>query len=391
VKQALLRSAAFAVLLLPMAAAAQTRSSTKSADIYAEGGYSTRTGSGSALSGGSGFLRAGILPRIVLSGPRTTLSADGEVQLYQYFRFNRRDVNYRANASIANQFSQNTSGTLSLRFSDRELDRFTQFVPGTGVSYIDPALLGTRTRTRGYGAIADVSTILSPRSSLNVTGGWSGARYGATSTGFGLSNFDTWTGSLGYNRQLSARATIGVQANYQRSTYSSAFFPNSTGYGGAAVFKLKLDPLWTLDATIGAMLRDLGSAAPKDVFLTGTASLCRQGSRSSLCFNASRSVGNSGAAGSDVNLLAAAYYSLKTGLRNSVTLNVEYARSTRATVVTNQGKREFATGTLGYNMQVTERLGLTTSAYFRKGTGPYSLGEDFGGQLGLKYRVGDLP
>jgi hypothetical protein len=96
-------------------------------------------------------------------------------------------------------------------------------------------------------------------------------------------------------------------------------------------------------------------------------------------------------AGSDVNLLAAADYSLKTGQRNSVTVNLEYARSTRATVVANQGKREFATATLGYNMQVTQRFGLSTSAYFRKGTGPYSLGEDFGGQLGLKYRVGDLP
>lgn len=390
-KHPILCSAAIAALLLPVAAAAQTRASTKSADIYAEGGYSTRTGSGSALSGGSGFLRAGILPRITLSGPRTTLNADGEVQLYQYFRFNRRDVNYRANASIANQFSQTTSGTLDLHFSDRELDRFTQFVPGTGVSYVDPALLGTRTRTRSYGAIADLSTVLSPRSSLNVTGGWSGSRYGATSTGLGLSNFDSWTGSVGYNRQLSVRATIGVQANYQRSTYTSTFYPNSSSYGGAAVFKLKLSPLWSLDATAGAMLRDLGSVAPNNVFFTGTASLCRQGSRSSLCFNASRSVGSSGAAGSDVNLLAAAYYSLKTGLRNSVTLNVEYARSTRATVATNQGKREFATGTLGYNRQVTERLGLTTSAYFRKGTGPYSLGEDFGGQLGLKYRVGDLP
>jgi len=391
VKHALLRSAACVALLLPVAAAAQTRSSTKSADVYVQGGYSTRTGSGSALSGGSGYLQAGILPRIVLSGPRTTLSADGEVQLYQYFRFNRRDVNYRANASVANQFSQNTSGTLDLRFSDRELDRFTQFVPGTGISYVDPALLGTRTRTRSYGAMAGISTILSPRSSLNASGGWTGSRYGASSTGFGLSNFDTFTGSVGYNRQLSARATIGVQANYQRSTYTSSLFPNSTSYGGAAVFKLRLDPLWTLDATAGAMLRDLGSAAPKDVFFTGTASLCRQGSRSSLCFNASRSVGNSGAAGSDVNLLAAVYYVLKTGLRNSVTLNVEYARSTRATVATNLGKREFATGTLGYNRQITERLGLTTSAYFRKGTGPYALGEDFGGQLGLKYRVGDLP
>jgi len=390
VRQLLLCSAACAGLLLPVAAAAQTGASTKSADVYVEGGYSTRTGSGSALSGGSGFLRAGVLPRITLSGPRTTLNADGEVQLYQYFRFNRRDVNYRANASIANQFSQTTSGTLNLHFSDRELDRFTQFVPGTGTTVIDPTLLGTRTRLRNYGALATLSTNLSVRSSLNLSGGWSTTRYGGTSVGLGLSNFDDWNASVGYNLQLSARATVGVQANYQRSVYASSAFPKASGYGGAAVFKLQLDPLWALNATVGATLRDLGGYASNDVFLTGSASLCRQGLRSSLCVNASRSVGNSGAAGSNVNLLAAAYYSLKTSARNSVSLNVEYARSSRGTSL-GVGTHEYATGTLGDTLQVTERLGLMTSAFFRKTAGTFGFGDDFGGQLGLKYRIGDVP
>ena len=381
------------MLLIPGAAAAQSQT-TAGADIYGNGGYSTRA-AGLAAGEATGYVFGGVRPEVEIRSNRMTIGLDGEAQFYKYFKNSKVDQNYLAHANLANQFSAGTSGTLEFRFTDRILNRFGNLSgDSTATDGGDAALLGSRTRRQVIFLNGGLTSRLSERNSLSVTAFWEDSNYQSATTVGNPSNLNSYGGSLGFERQTTEHVKLGVQAHYLHSLFDDPRIPESQAIGGAGTFDIIFDPRWTLKGALGGTYRDLTAQLPNtpsedDFLFTGNVSLCYKTERTNLCVHGSRAVGASGASGSALEGNLGGSFSTRLSEHGTLNADVSYFRSSKST--TNANDRQYVSATLGYAHRLAERLYLSSSTFYRKSISDTNAqGDDYGVEAGLKYRIGVL-
>ena len=422
--------------LVPVAAGAQTTEnrfggSASATLAYSNNPFSQQNGNGGTTSTSSPLAVLDVTPTFQHLTEHSVLSISADANLQQYFRRYGGNNSYSGAIDYRLRPAARVSAHLRLDLASAVLGSFNSFVPPvtatplpvTGAPAttttvpgaaangnalpVDPTLLypssplltdiglyGLRTRRRTARASGDASIGVTERDSLTVSTYAEVARYGGGANGVNFGDYEAYSGTLGYQRRVSAYINLGVQGT------ASLFNYRTTGstrvYAVAATATGRLSPHWTLDGSLGASFVSGASAgSTRSTSPSGSVSLCRQGERSVMCAQASRQVSATGVGSSQYVTTAGLNWSRRLSERDGLSLNATYSNIGGGRVLLVPGglplQTQYGQASLGYDRRLRQRLRFVASANVRQlldgGNGRPA---DFGGQVGLSYQFGNL-
>ncbi|WP_174279318.1 hypothetical protein [Sphingomonas bacterium] len=407
---------------------AQTETRT-SADASVTAGYSNNPFAVLGDDTGSAVVTVDLAPRIDLLTARSTLSLSGDVNLQQYLRRYGRNDSYSGAIDYRLQSSERVTSHLRLDASDAVLGSFNGYQPivagtspigalvgassgaavagGAGAggtttllpiipvtaltSFTDIGLYGLRNR-RVLGRLSgDVGVSLSARDSLTLGGYGEVTRYQNLRAG----DYEAYGASAGYSRRVSDQFSVGLRGTASDYHYrppqgdTRAYSVEATGTG-------RISDVWTVDGAVGVSFIDGGGiGSTRSTSLSGNLNLCRRGPLSTFCVQAARQVSPTGLEGSQYVTSAGFTWAKRLDGRSNVSLGGSYSRvgGDRARLIAGALplQTEYAQATAGYDRRLAERLRFVASTSYRQLLGQSEAGrpKDFGGQVGLSYRLGD--
>ena len=413
-----------ALVAFPSSAFAQSEERL-SADVSATAGYSNNPFSIVGDDTGSALLALTVSPRFQILTQRSTVSISGNANVQQYLRRYGSNDSYSGAVDYQLRPSQNTTAHARLDLESAVLGSFGGYQPApsfvgtgittggsttgtgttTGTTPIVPAttapplvpisdlgLYGLRNRRRLARLSGDVSFGLSERDTLIVSGYGEATRYNMLPQ-FG--NYEAYSGSLNWTRRLNDRFTAGIRAsassyNYRTANGDTRAFPIEATLSG------RLSAVWSIDGALGATFIDSSAiGSTRKTSLSGNVNLCRRGELSQLCVQAARQASPTGFAGTQYATTAGATWTRRLSERENLTLNGSYSKvsSDNARLLIPGSlplQTEFAQAVVSYDRQVSERVRFVASANYRQLLGGnVNRPADFGGQVGLSYRIGD--
>lgn len=378
-----------AVLLSTAARAADTH---LSADVNAGVGWANNPFAvrGSNWDGGSGYYQVGIRPRLSINGPLTQAAITGHAQFQDYFTDYSNSDSYGADATVSHQATERLSVNARLGY-DNSIIGTNELGLGDPDAPLPPngedlGLFGNRDRRRTYTAGAGFTYQPSARDSITGSGFYTASRYGSNAA---LGNYDSYGGTLAYQRQVTERLSLGAQGSYMRSVYDGPQGATNI-YTAQGTFGLKLNDQWTVDGALGASFVNRQITGGTSTSLSGNISVCRQGERDQECLTASRQVMPTGFAGTQNQTNVTLRGDYKLTERTSLNGSLGYTDIGGQTLVPGLIHRYFRADA-GLSHRLTERLSLRPSAFFRDfGGRGVSVRSDYGGRIGLSYRLGDM-
>lgn len=409
------------------AGADETRAS---ADVSAGVGYSANPFSAGNGARGSAFAQAGVSPEIRILNERRVIAIGGDLFYQDYFRDYSSTASYQARADYSERLSQQTSVHGRVGYQSARLGTFgfgglggaaggtlnPVVVPpvttpvtgvGAGAGLLNPGIgvpvlpgaevgaFGAGQRQRTFTANGDFSSAISTRTTLTGSAFYLRSDFGGRSDlpGFGrLGDYSGYGATLGAQRSLSERTSVGVTGSVSSYDYVAGR-SDSRVYSIQGTVSTRLSPLWSLDAALGVSLVDQQTGGNATT-LSGSANACRRGERSTTCFQVSRSVLPTGFAGTQVQTSGGVTWVSQLGQYDNLSLAASYVDlSSGGGELENLGgfDNRYALANLGYSRNLGRRLRFTPSLYYRKVFGgSFQRGDDYGGQVGLSYRLGDL-
>lgn len=414
----------------PMAARAQDNDRL-SADVVASAGYSNNPFQLVGDETGSHLVSIDVLPRYQRLTERSALTLSGAASFQQYLRRYSGNESYSAAADYVIRTSEQVTahGRLDLVSTVLGANNFLPGIIGAGQAspvagavpvggagegtgagagtgtivaganptiapltpFTDIGLFGLRNRRRSARLGGDVSVGLSTQDSLTVSGYGEIARFSRLPE---IGDYEAYGATLGYSRRLSERLSVGARASLSDFNYRTDD-ADSRVYSLEATASARLSELWTADGALGVTFVDSGAAgSTRQTSLSGSGNLCRRGEVSTLCLQASRQVSPTGFAGTQYVTTAGLNWARRLGERENLTLSANYSNvgGDDARLIPDGVplQTEFGQVVAGYDRQLTRRLRLVASASYRQLFGGNDgRPKDFGGQLGVSYRIGD--
>lgn len=405
--------------------AARADETRASADVSAGVGYSNNPFAGTGSSG-SGFGQVGVSPQLRVLNEHRTVTVGGDLFYQDYFNDYRSTASYQAYADYADRLSETTSvharagyqsarlgtfgfgglggavgGTLDPVVGPPVLDPagvgagFGLVNPGLGLPLVPGAevgAFGAGQRQRTFTANADFSSALTARDTLTgsaffIDSRFSGAR-GLPAFGV-LGDYYGYGSTLGVSRRLSERTSAGFQVSAASYDYDSAA-NDSRVYSLQGTLSTRLSEYWSLDAALGVSYLDQQTGG-NDATLSGNANLCRRGERSSTCIQVSRQVLPTGFAGTRTQTSAGLSWAMQVGQYDNLSLAASYVDLSGGNGSLGALANQYALANAGYTRTLGRRLRLSPSVYYRKVFGGgVRRNDDYGGQVSLAYRLGDL-
>ena len=413
--------------MLPAGAQAQTESRL-SADASVTAGYANNPFSVVGADTSAGVVTIDIAPRYTLLTPRSDLTVllDGSFQ--EYLRRYGNNDSFLGSINYTNRSSERLTTHVGLQASSAVLGS-NSYLPsavtvglpaigtdaasagaGTGqttgttsptpvttipttvsplTQFGDVGLFGSRSRRTLGRATGDVALTLSTRDSLSASGYGELSRYSNLTTG----DYQAVGGTLGYSRRLSSRLVVGLSGSGSSYMYRSGF-GDSRNYTIQATGSAQLTQRWSADGGIGVSFVDSDTAAStRSTSLSGNLNLCGRYPLSTLCLALARQVSPTGLAGTQYVSSASASYTRQLNEYQNLSLGASYSKvgnGNQLVVGALPLENEYLQASARYGRRLGRRLGLTASAYYRNLLGDTARRpDDFGGQLGLSYRLGD--
>lgn len=351
----------------------------------------------------SGYGRVSLFGFHGWGGERSQSSLSAYVENTFYFRrYSSRQV-FDVNATTSRDVSETVrlfgnlgiSGDFGAQLSSRFYGAPVDSAPVTpapidnAVIVINPDLTALNQRQYRINGRAGANFVLSARDSLVTTVG--GQRVFFSSNGDSL-NYYYYDATAGYQRQLNARAGIGVRVI---GTYADYKLGRSiTSYGPQLTGNLKLSESVEAVGAVGFVRteQDLGSLGGSDnsINLAFDGSICRKLTNDRLCARFSQrtqsSVLGTAPTSSSVNL----DYSRRLGARDEI-------QGAFALVTTGGernlgfGRQTFYTVSSAYNHRISDRISAGVNLAARKlyTTGPNPRA-DVGGSVFIRTRFGSI-
>lgn len=414
-------------LALPGAVWAQSEDRL-SADVSATAGYSNNPFAILGKDTGSGLLSVNITPQYRHLTERSTITVSAEADFQQYFRRYGHNESYSGAIDYASRPTERLNTHARFDLSSAVLGAFGGYAPidaGGGIGGIgavgltdtgvtggatgvgttlpvivtpvplvpitDIGLYGLRNRRRTGRLSGNAGLVLSARDSLNFSAYGEVTRYSNLSSG----NYEAYSGTVGYSRRVSDRVSAGLQGSASSFNYRSDI-ANSRSYSIQATGSGRINERWTADGALGVSFVDGGNGVSTgSTSLSGNVNLCRRGSLTTMCVQAARQVSPTGRSGSQYVTTAGGNWSKRIAEHESVSLSGTYStvggNDTRlAGDVVPILQTQYVQAVAGYNRQLRERLSLVASVNYRQLLGnDVDRPKDFGGQIGLSYRIGD--
>ncbi len=408
---------ALAVTLAALPSMASAQSTERlSADISATAAYSNNPFSLADTDTGSPLLTLDFAPRYQVLTERSAITLSADANLQQYLRRYGRNDSYSGAVDFSTRPNERVTAHTRLDLSSAVLGAYSgyqpSFVNGAGASgglaggttpvvplpslptlvpVTDIGLFGLRSRRNLVHLGGDLSVGLSLRDSLTFSAYAEASRYSSTTQ---LGNYDAFSGSVGYSRQVTDRIRVGVRAsastyNYKSDNSKSRAFPVELTLSG------RLNAQWTVDGALGATFIDNNSfGSTSQTSLSGNVSLCRRGELTTMCIQAARAASPTGLVGTQYVTSAGLDWTKRLSEKANLSLSANYSKVGGNTLRLLPGnlplQTEFAQAVVSYDRRISQRLRLVASANYRQLlNGDAGRPKDFGGQIGISYRIGD--
>lgn len=422
--------------VLPVAAEAQeTRTG---AVITATTGYSNSPFAESSGNNASGFVSLSIAPRATVQTERTTLNVTGLVHLQAYTNRYPLTDSYRLSMDLRNRASARLALFGHIDLATQVLGNDDQFgLVGTGgligptgpigstgglgstvdtpigggtagadSTGTDPAttpttsplvtdgalfddigLLGSRDRRRSIYGTAGGEYALSARDAVDFSGFVDLARYSR----FGArSNYNGYGGTIGYSRRVSPTLRAGVQSSVSRFDYRGPQGRTDV-VSVEGTLSGKLNQYWTFAASLGVSIIDASSPVTRNsTSASGSLQLCREAQRDVICVAGSRQARATGFNGAQYITSAALSWRHQLNERSRLSADAAYVQQGGLTTL-NGTQNKYLRTAVTLDRDITERLrGLVSARYRRVFGGMTDRVNDYGGQIGISYRLGAL-
>ncbi|WP_152569433.1 hypothetical protein [Sphingomonas ginsengisoli (ex An et al. 2013)] len=387
-------------LALPATALAKSQTYV---DVTAGLGYSTNPLLALGDNTGSGFGRFSLYGYHGWTTERTSSSISAFVENSSYFKNygNKQVFSLAANTSYAANekvklfgslgFSGDIGGQLGSRFYGVPAGSVTPdpTIPTT-IVIVDPNLYGLNQRQYTLSANGGASIGLSAKDAMDIT---VGAQHLFVS-GNNVLDYTSYDTTIGYNRQVRERLTVGGRLLVQYADYK--FGRSIFEIGPQATISARLSEQWDLSAAIGFVrtTQDFGIAGvdnSSSVNLALDASLCRQLEYERICARAARRTQSSVVGAAPVSTTASLDYYRKLGAKDSIQGTASVSRTGAYRIANQGGSSTFYTVSAAYDRLINDRISAGVNAAWRKLTltGPDPK-TDIGGSVYLRYRLGDL-
>jgi len=393
-------------LLAASALAVPTALSAKSqtyVDVTAGLGYSTNPLLALGDDTGSAFGRFSLYGYHGWTTERTATSVSGFVENSAYFnRFGNQQVfNLSANTRYAASEKLTLFGNVGLNgdIGGQLGSRFYGVPAGSvtpdptippSVVVIDPNLYGLNQRQYTLSGSAGANIVMSPKDSLTVTAGAQRLFVDGSNT----LDYTSYNTTVGYNRQINERMTVGGRLLVQYADYmwGRSIFE----IGPQATMSARLSEQWDLSAAVGFVrtTQDFGvvgidNSSTLNLALDG--SLCRQLEFERICARVARRTQSSVIGAAPVSTTASLDYYRKLGAKDSIQGTASVARTGAYRLVNQTAGSTFYTLSAAYDRLINDRISGGVQASWRKlsnaGPDPKT---DFGGSVYLRYRLGDI-
>ncbi len=255
-------------------------------------------------------------------------------------------------------------------------------------SILDPTYISLNRRQYRLSGQGGLDYKLSERDSLNATAGYEHVFFSGSGSDL---NYDTLTGSFGWNRQFSERTTGGLRVVVQRVDYGSR--GHSVVVSPQVTASTTLAEGWTASGAIGASIIDQSTFMIHDrrVDLSFNGTLCRQTESESICASGSRGAQSAIGEGLATSTSASLSYFRRLSQKDTVQAGVSVTQTSHDNAFIGRGSSRYYTASASYNRKISSRLstGVDGSVSKVRQTG-YDVPVQATGVVYLRYRLGDL-
>lgn len=374
-------------------------------DLDAGVGYSTNPVQRNSGSSGAGYGRFSVRGVHTRVSTRTTTSISAFAQEAVYSRRNGGQLSADLRASHTARVSERFSVYGSAQGSfDKGGQLDTRVLASPGVPIVPgdiqpPVILPggdiLSLSGRQYRLMASVggSYVLSARDSMNFS---SGIQHVVSKNGSFDTRYTTIPLSIGYDRTLSVRTAVGVQAVYQHTDYNG---PSSfESFSPRLTLRQALSERMNLSASLGPSFSSSsnGSTTRHSTGIAGDLNICSAtGERSSFCGTLGISQQAATSVGATKSITAGLSYSRRLDANQTLRLAVDANRYSRPTLLVTGPSFSHATyvrAAADYSRRIDGGRwfgGATLAARKFTQTGPDPK-MDFSGSLFIRYRLGDI-
>lgn len=391
----------------PPAAAATADASERGVSTYVdlEGGvgYSTNPQLGFGGDSGAGFGRLLIRGVHARSSARTTTILSAFAQNYFY----TRDVSTQQSLNLTATHNTRVNETLSLFGNlgisyDKGGRLDTSFAGPSGIPYLPgqinpPVLLPPGSdflsvTGRTFRATGNVGAqwALNAREFLTASSGLEYVKF----NGVADSQYISVPISLGYDRKISTRTTIGARVSAQYTDYDDA--GNFRSVTPELTFQSALSEIMTLTGGIGVSFAesDDGIETRRTTGITANLGVCSRGENGTFCGRASVDQQAATVAGPARTISVGLDYSRQLGLDDTIRLSANASRYSSPVIFTTGqalSRSIYVRGAADYSRRIGNRLfgGVNLAARKISQNGP-DPDADLSGSLFIRYRLGDI-
>jgi hypothetical protein len=353
-------------------------------------------------SSGSAFLELAINPRYLLADELGTTSLDVYYRRTQYLNEYGDTQAYGGSVQSQRRLSQQLLLRALLSFDSSILgergsaliipiDPVDPVGPGTPLPpNIDPDLglfgLGQRSNRIRAGLGAEYQ-----RTEVDIIAG----DVEIAQTSFGdeqiLSDFRSYSGTLGYARSLSERTRVGARVSAQIIDYdlsgstSSVVQPQLT-------LDTQLDPLWSLKAAAGLLFvnTEQDGRSSDSIGFSANVTGCRKAERSALCLQFQRDAAPSGLGEVLTRTSGSVDYSYRLGERSNLRAHADISR-VEGSDFADRDSLTYGNASAAYDRELTKRLSGGVSVAYRDIYGlERNVSADVSGQLFVRARLGSV-
>ncbi len=337
--------------------------------------------------------RISLSPFVEERTARSSLRVSGDASFSAYNRSYRDAVDLGAQVGYNNRLSRQFSirAGLSLNSSINsiynsnpifEAPSPTNVVP----KVIDITVIGFQQRSTNAAASTGLTYSVDDKNSISIGYNASVLRF---PQGGGRNEYSNVSQNVSYSRVINSRTTLGASVSVSRVNYFG------TSLGDARIISPTIDGTfrlaanWTLSGGVGFSTSrvDIGFGKRTSTDLSGNLSLCRNDTRTNLCFNGSRAAAASSFDGVRTTTTAGITYSYRINARDTLSASGGYSRSGAPKLLVGT-PNDYSSATTSFSRRFSNRMtGQITGGFSRsnlQGTRSTAYGS-----IGINYSFGN--
>ena len=327
-----------------------------------------------------------LAPGVSFNDGTTTVSVTGQVQHTEFFKRYGSTDSYSVNGSLNQRFNAKTGFRANLGYDSSVvgandlLSSLNNGIPGGGIpgggipgggnpggGVLPPlpgdiTLNGLRQRRTSFNGGLGLDYTASARDRWNIGSSFSISQY---PTGSVASEYGYAAASLGYNRTLNGRTSIGFDVSVSQTDYRRTALGDATTVSPQLRFTTKLDGGWSLSVSAGASRSSIREVVGRSnqTSLSGSVNLCQSSQSGAFCLFGSSAVQPTSFGGVRPQTSVGASYNARLDGRSSIGATVNYARSSQSSVGAGRSV-DYGNASITYSHRITAKLqGYFTAGY----------------------------